>query len=198
MNQRTLIRLMTSSFIAAVLTSLTASIAFAANADDPGVKVLDCVHATLGSDPSWTADFNQSQHLAVLSTPLLSRGRVEVSAGSIRWEMLSPITDVLTIDSQGMIRSEHGETMNHPAIADTIRLLLTLDVTGLKRSFGIGGSCAAGAWVLQLRPVDGVLTKVFSGIEISGRSTVEGVVLRSPNADFTEIRFGPAKSPSGS
>jgi|GEM_PF-2439684 len=172
-----------------LVTFFSLSVLPAANTHGASEDLLGCVHQSLGSGASWTADFNQTQHLALLSSPLQSSGRVEVNAGTIHWEMVSPIADVLMIDDQGKLTSSNGEPINHPVIANTIRLLLTLDIEGLKNTFKIAGTCAAGDWSLQLEPTDTVLAAVFSLIEIRGGATVDTVVLRTLNADFTEIRF---------
>lgn len=159
---------------------------------DTAAPVLACVSRRITAGGDWSATFHQSQHIAVLSTPLESTGRVDLRAGSIRWEVMTPITQVLTIDAQGRIRSDDGSTLEHPAVASTIRMLLSMDVDGLSGAFGITGQCDAQAWSLDLVPRDQTLSALFSAITLRGSTSLDAVDLQARNGDATRIRFAPA------
>ena len=150
----------------------------------------DCAAGMLQSAGGYRLDFEQIQHLAALSTPLVSRGEVELlTDGSIRWQVRDPIDHELRIAVDGTVTASDGSRFEQPAIMALVRMLLTLDGTALASSFSIQGQCNADGWALQLTPTDELLTGLFARIDAAGSQRLTGVTLLSHSGDQTAFIF---------
>ncbi len=158
-----------------------------------------CAASQLQSAGSYRMGFEQLQHLAALSTPLISRGEVELQpAGSIRWHVIEPIDYELFIDVNGMVTSSDGATFDHPAIMRLVRMLLTMDTRALAATFVITGNCNDQDWSLHLTPTDELLKGLFEHINANGGHLLSGVELVAHSGDRTVFRFADlAADPSG-
>lgn len=159
-------------------------------------NVISCVQSIIQPGDRWASTFEQTQHLSVLTAPLFSSGKVVLDQGTIRWTVLEPIRQTLTIDAAGRMQSDDGTTMDHPAIANLVKMLLTLDTVGLESAFTTTGDCSKDAsprgWVLALVPKDPAVAALFDRIDVQGGVSLHEVTLHTRSGDYTTITFSAA------
>jgi len=149
-----------------------------------------CAASRLQSASSYRMGFEQLQHLAALSAPLVSRGEVELqTSGSIRWHVLEPIDYELLIDVNGAVTSSDGATFDHPAVMRLVKMLLTMDTRALTATFAIKGTCDDQGWSLHMTPTDEMLKGLFDRINADGNHLLSGVELVAHSGDRTVFRF---------
>ena len=74
------------------------------------------------------ADFTQEKQMKILARPLVSRGRfIYRSAGSLRWEYLSPVRSVLLMHDgrvRRFVKGRHGFTEDAGARLEAMRIVV--------------------------------------------------------------------------
>lgn len=172
-------------------------LALPARADQTSETLTACAARSLQTTAGYRMGFEQVQHLAALSAPLLSRGEVVLqTSGSIRWQVLEPIDYELFIDVDGAVTASDGTTFDHPAIMRLVRMLLTMDTLALSSSFSIEGRCDDTGWSLHLTPTDEMLKGLFSRINAAGQHLLTHVELVAHSGDRTVFTFVDPAAPS--
>lgn len=183
----------------AISTLLLLLLTVPAMAEQTADALTACAASRLQTAVGYRMTFEQSQYLAALSTPLVSRGEVDLqNSGSIRWHVLDPIDYELFIDVKGVVTSSDGTTIDHPAIMRLVRMLLTMDTGALSTTFAIQGTCDDKGWSLVMTPTDEMLKGLFDRINANGNDLLSGVELVAHSGDRTVFRFTDLGSDSGS
>lgn len=165
-------------------------LALPAFADQASESLTACAASRLQSAAGYRMGFEQAQHLAALSAPLISRGEVDLqTSGSIRWHVLEPMDYQLFIDVDGAVTASDGTSFDHPAIMRLVRMLLTMDARALSSTFSIQGICDDTGWSLHLTPTDEMLKGLFSQINAAGHHLLTGVELVAHSGDRTVFTF---------
>lgn len=155
-------------------------------------RVLEQVAAQLTSADIIAGEFEQAQHVAVLSRPLLSRGRFVFQRGTgLLWQVLEPVESSLVFGADGEVRSD-GAVAGARALGFVARLLNSVlggDLAMLDDGFHIEGRVEAEGWQLRLTPRGGPLSRFVSGIQLQGAAAVEQVALYDNNGDHSVLDF---------
>lgn len=175
---------------AATMALLLILLALPAIADQTSEALTACAASRLQPAAGYRMGFEQAQHLAALSTPLVSRGEVDLqTSGSIRWHVLEPIDYALFIDIDGVVTASDGTTFDHPAIMRLVRMLLTMDTRALSTTFSIQGSCDDTGWSLHMTPTDEMLKGLIDRIKADGNHLLTDVELVAHSGDRTVFTF---------
>lgn len=157
-----------------------------------------CAASQLQSAAGFRMGFEQAQHLAALSAPLVSRGEVNLqTSGSIRWHVLEPMDYQLFIDVDGVVTADDGTTFDHPVIMRLVRMLLTMDTRALSATFSIEGTCNDTGWSLNMTPTDEMLKGLFDHINADGGHLLTDVELVAHSGDRTVFTFTDLTTASG-
>lgn len=146
----------------------------AAAANDWGIEQL--MHS-LAAVQSSQATFVELKHVALLTTPLQSRGRlVYVAPGKLEKHTLSPREeslvlqgDELTVESGG--RKRRLQLQDQPvvrAFVESIRSTLAGDLATLRSFYAIQLEGSERRWRLILKPGDRQVQEIVSEIRIVG------------------------------
>lgn len=141
-------------------------------------------------------EFEQSQRVAALSRPLVSRGRfVFERERGIFWQVREPVAASLILTVDGRVHSGDGDgggVAGERALGFMARLLNSVmrgELETLRESFEVTGEIDARAWQLRLTPSSGPLGRVIEVIEVSGNRSVRQVVLRAGDGDSSRLNF---------
>lgn len=144
-------------------------------------------------------DFEQAQHVAVLSRPLVSRGRfVFVRDRGIFWQVQQPLQSTLVLAADGGVASDEV-VAGERALGFVARLLnsvLAGDLASLNNNFEVRGEVTDQGWTLQLTPRSGPLARVIRAIDLKGTATVDRVELVDAGGDRSELRFSQVGFPA--
>ncbi len=166
-------------------------------ADQTSESLTACAASRLQTAVGYQMGFEQAQHLAALSAPLMSRGVVDLqTSGSIRWHVLEPIDYALLIDVNGVVTASDGSSFDHPAIMRLVRMLLTMDTRALSSTFLIQGTCDDTGWSLHMTPKDEMLKGLFDRIDAAGHRLLTRVELVALSGDRTVFTFADLSTPS--
>jgi outer membrane lipoprotein-sorting protein len=189
---------------AALLTVALAACAPPARAAaaDWGVEQL---MQALGEVKSSQAAFVELKHIAILTTPLQSRGRLvyeapdrlEKHTRTPQRETLLLVRDQLTIESPGR-KSRTVVLADYPvvwAFVESIRSTLAGDLATLARFYEVKLDGEERRWRLLLRPRDPQMRELVSEIRMSGSrnwiETIETVETNGDRSVMTITRDGP-------
>ncbi len=147
---------------------------------------------------AWKAEFIQTRHLAVLTQPLTTPGRVWYSAPDrFRWELGQPARsvalregNVLTVLSPALKRAERY-ALDGPSPGSVKEALSLLD-TGFPRDSEafrarfelLGVASTNGVWIFRLRPRNGATRQLMPGLTLEVRTN--DLVLAASELQFTD------------
>lgn len=143
------------------------------------------------------AAFTQQRHLQAFNRPLISKGALLLLPGkaALLWQQRSPIKETLiltpeTFDSVG----DDGRRQAMPETARaTVAPLLLASLSGnwpvLAKQFVLHyRTRSEQGWQVALVPkADGLLSKAFSVIILTGDNTIKSIVLTGQEGDTTTI-----------
>lgn len=169
----------------------------AAATDTP--DLLSLVVAQLSEPAVVRASFIQEKRLAVLSRPIVSRGRVIVSRREgLIWQIEAPLRmiiafsgpHIIEIDADGKRRSQRGSDNRVQAeVGRVFRGLLAADRDILNRYFNLHAEGNVQHWRIDLTPRSGDLGKFIKTLQLSGGRNIETIRVEEPNSDTTLIRL---------
>jgi Outer membrane lipoprotein carrier protein LolA-like len=144
------------------------------------------------------ANFTQSRHLVGVRAPLVSRGRVEVSAQSVVWRVTDPLDINTTITPAGITQAVEGgapQALGPQGGGDAFLAsaglfeLLVGDFNALRDHYEVARAspAASGAWRIRLTPRAQAMARFVSSVEIGGCERVERVEVRQASGDWMEI-----------
>ncbi|VYT04299.1 hypothetical protein [Campylobacter ureolyticus] len=136
-----------------------------------------------------SGDFNQTKILKSFKNPLISKGVFKIYDNIFEQNTTTPFKASIKVDKSGVFEYKNGKfvKINSNFNEELFLAIFTLDFEKLKRNFNYEISFDDG-WNVALKPV-GIISKVFSKIEISGKQYVEKIVLNETNGDKTIYNF---------
>ncbi len=159
----------------------------------------DAIRQSAGQLTSIQAEFIQEKHMAILSHPLISKGRFYYQApGSLRWEYEKPIRSILMVDED---RMKHFIQQNNELVEDTGMPLQSMQIVLQEISGWLNGRFddnPAFNAVLEpdrkiiLRPKEKAFAAFIEKIELclSDRVGIIDTVLIYENSDsYTKLVF---------
>jgi outer membrane lipoprotein-sorting protein len=187
----------------ALCALLAAAAAGPACAADWGVEQL---MSALGAIKSSQAAFVEVKHVAILSTPLQSRGRLVYTApGRLEKHTLAPRRESLVLEGDELTL-ERGDRkqrrtlqlQDEPvvrAFVESIRSTLAGDLATLSRYYQVKFDGGERQWRLTLTPGDPQMREVVSEIRISGSrgaiTSIEFIETGGDRSVMTIAREGP-------
>ena len=166
-----------------------------ANAD-----TLEDVQSRFAAQTVVRAHFEQTRRISGLPQPLRSAGEMIFTRDDgLLWRQTKPFPMRLLLDETRMVQDIEGQpsqivtAKDNPQLFQFNRLLRTLFLAEravLEQNFSLAfEDRGEKGWGLRLVPVTSPLDKLFSGIDLNGRTYLEQVVLRDRQGDLTEIVF---------
>ena len=182
------------------LVCLTGMLSAAASDES---ELLDRIGRQIGHSPVVRASFNQTKQMAALKRPLVTDGRLVLSANyGILWQIERPyrMTYVLgserlvEIDQNGARRIRGAREVPVLAQVDRIfRAMLGANFEVLREYFEVTVRGEATHWTIDLKPRQMQLAKHLGEVQISGGSFVEEIRM-SEEGGGTLIRFSKPQS----
>lgn len=183
------------SFLLAALLALPAR---AADFDFAGLMRL------LAAVPSATETFVESKRSAMLSAPLVSKGRlVYARPDRLEKHVLSPYEEN-TVIAGGAVSIENrtlkqkrsfalASSSAVTALVEGLRATLAGDAPALERHYAVRPDGTLDAWTLTLTPRDEKLTGLLMQIRISGaRERLKRIEVEERSGDASVMLIGPA------
>ena len=153
----------------------------------------------LGQRNGVRAEFTQTQTLAALDKPAVSRGKlVFAREQGVLWQVLEPYqttyifrdTQVLEIDANGKRTVRDSRTLaGMRQVTQLMRAMLSGDLSGLYSQFRVTASGATAQWRLQLQPDQPQLAQAIKGITLSGGNFLQSLHIDLANGDATQLDF---------
>ena len=146
-------------------------------------------------------EFEQQKRIAALPIPLLSRGRFSFSPqGGLKWQTVTPIASLMTIDDQGIRQSQNGDIIwqkdkNSPEallIGGVFNAVLQQDWQQLAKDFEltrVATEAESSGWQIQLLPRSEVIASYIRQVDIYGQQRAERFVMTEASGDTTHIRL---------
>ncbi|MBB5191263.1 hypothetical protein HNQ50_001986 [Silvimonas terrae] len=177
-----------------ILIFVACLVAGVAHADDALFKD---IQGKLIDAPVIHGQFTQSRQLVGVKKPLNATGSflVDKQRGVI-WKAEKPFPSTLRV-TRGEILQKNGDQVmmklsgdKEPTVKTVSSLLFSLfsgDVAALGKLFNAQGNVSGKNWKLALTPKDAALSKLISGIQLTGAGTVEHIQLNAASGDVTQI-----------
>ncbi|GKH60028.1 hypothetical protein CE91St25_03640 [Campylobacter ureolyticus] len=136
-----------------------------------------------------SGDFNQTKILKSFKNPLISKGVFKIYDNTFEQNTTTPFKASIKVDKSGVFEYRNGKfvKINSNFNEELFLAIFTLDFKKLQKNFNYEISFDDG-WNVALKPV-GIISKVFSKIEIYGKQYVEKIVLNEINGDKTIYNF---------
>lgn len=189
------IRAVTKFLITLVLTFACAITAVASDVPD----LLSLIIAQLSEPAVVRASFVQEKRLAVLSRPIVSRGRVIVSRrDGLIWQIEAPLrmsitfseSRIIETDAEGKHRVHSGSDNRVQAeVGRVFRGLLAADRDILNRYFTLHAEGDVQHWRIDMTPRSAELGKFIKTLQLSGGRHIETIRVDESNSDATLIRL---------
>jgi hypothetical protein len=182
--------------LAALALTIACSITMAAG-DAP--DLLSRIVAQLSEPAVVRAGFVQEKRVAVLSRPIVSRGRVIVSRrDGLIWLIEVPLrmsiafsgSLIIETDAEGRRRvlSDSGNRIQ-AEVGRVFHGLLAADLGILDRYFNLQAAGDVQHWRIELTPRSVELGKFIKALQLTGGRTIETIRVEEPNNDTTLIRL---------
>jgi len=196
---RRLSRVLLLAGVAWMLGAMAASPNANANAPSQDVALVQQVAAELGSHAAVRAGFVQTQTLAALSRPAVSRGSLLfVRERGIIWRIESPYRATFVIGNQTVSEiGPDGKPLagNSHALSGMeqmttmMRAMLSGDLSALYSQFKVQASGTPAHWQLHLTPDQPQLAQALKGLDMSGGEYLTQLRITAANGDSTQIEF---------
>ncbi|MCZ6104793.1 LolA family protein [Campylobacter ureolyticus] len=136
-----------------------------------------------------SGDFNQTKILKSFKNPLISRGVFKIYDNTFEQNTTTPFKTSIKVDKSGVFEYKNGKfvKINSNFNEELFLAIFTLDFKKLQKNFNYEISFDDG-WNVSLKPV-GIISKVFTKIEISGKEYVSKIRLCETNGDETLYSF---------
>lgn len=159
---------------------------------------LDDLQQRFAGQPVIRAHFDQTRIIKDLPQPLRSKGEMLIARDKgLLWDQTSPFPMQLLLDDKRMIQAVNGQP---PQVisADTnpqmfqfnhlLRALFRADPQVLAQNFRLDFvDKGEGRWTLRLTPTTTPLDKIFTRIELAGKSYLDSIQLHDKQGDRTDI-----------
>lgn len=159
---------------------------------------LDNLQQRFTEQPLIRAHFEQSRTIKSLPQPLLSRGNMLIARDQgLLWDQTAPFVMQLLLDDKRMVQTINGQPPQTIRAEDNpqmfqfnhlLRALFQADRKVLEENFRVEfTSLKEGNWTLRLTPITTPLDKIFSSIDLAGKTYLESIQLNDKQGDRTDI-----------
>jgi hypothetical protein len=176
----------------AIVCSITAATTHASD-------LLSLIVGQLSDSAVVRGDFVQEKQIAVLSRPIVSRGRVIVSRrDGLIWQIEAPLRMSIAFSDSRIIETDaagnrrvHNDSDNRiqAEVGRVFHGLLAADLDILDRYFNLQTSGDVHHWRIDLTPRSVGLGKFIKTLQLSGGRNIETIRVEEPNSDTTLIRL---------
>ncbi len=145
--------------------------------------------------------FEQQRHLAVLTRPVVSSGRLEFSEDKgLCWNIRKPYTTTLLVNDAGIYQVQAGQANQQlmasgnpvfETFANVYMALFKGEMGKLGQAFALQPQRDGDNWSIRLVPLPDSPLVWLQQIEISQQGGVNQLSLQEKNGDHTDIRFEP-------
>lgn len=175
-----------SQRLLAVFTALLLALPLSAAA-----LTLEQVGKRLNDAPIIQADFQQTQHLKLLSKPLHASGSLLLVRGKgLLWTVKSPFQSHIKLIGGHLYSNGQASTLpGGEQFADQLMDVLAGDIDALKPRFHIQADRQGNQWRLVLTPRDDALAKAISKLTLGGERSPHYFRIDYPNGDYSLTRL---------
>ncbi len=171
------------------------ALALPAHADE----LLAGILKRLAEPPVIRAQFVQERHIADLTRPTVSRGRITVSRqDGVLWQIESPVKLSLTFTQSGVIETgpdgvRRGRGQRRGAIDSEIGRLMQ-DIVGaneesLKAAFDAVAQGSLERWTVRLKPRAREMARFLREVRLGGGRHLETIEIEETSGNGTAIRM---------
>ena len=181
--------------LAALALAAACAAAAAADGDELATRVL----AQLAAHAVVRAEFQQERHVASMTAPLVSRGRMTVSQREgLLWRVETPVkmtlaftpTDIFETGPDGVRRAGAGGRSRAQAeMGRLIRSLTAADAAQLREDFELRAEGSLERWKLHLTPRRREMARFLSAVELGGGRFLETIEIRAASGERTVMRM---------
>lgn len=167
-------------------------------ATDPP-QLLDRLVGILSEPAVVRAEFIQEKRMAVLTRPLISRGRITVSRrDGVIWQLEAPIrmsvafgeTKIIEVDAEGRRRVRGiGENRAQAEVGRIFKELLAADMASLRRYFQVDAEGDLESWRIRLTPRSPEVARFIKTMQLTGGRHIEVIRIEEAGGDATSIRL---------
>lgn len=159
---------------------------------------LDELQKRFTAQPVIRAHFDQTRTIKDFPQPLRSQGNMLIARDTgLLWDQTSPFPMQLMLDDSRMVQVTNGQSPqvitaeNNPQMFQfnhLLRALFQADRAVLEKNFRIDfQDKGQDAWSLRLVPVSTPLDKIFSAIDLTGKTYLQTITLHDKQGDLTAI-----------
>ncbi|MRS16366.1 outer membrane lipoprotein carrier protein LolA [Enterobacteriaceae bacterium RIT691] len=159
---------------------------------------LDELQQRFTEQPVVRAHFDQTRTIKAMPQPLRSQGEMLIARDTgLLWDQTSPFPMQLMLDDSRMVQMINGQppqtitAENNPQMFQfnhLLRALFQADRSVLEQNFRIDFKDQGnGSWTLKLTPIATPLDKIFTSIDLSGKTYLNTIQLNDKQGDRTDI-----------
>ena len=159
---------------------------------------LDELQQRFTEQPVVRAHFDQTRTIKAMPQPLRSQGEMLIARDTgLLWDQTAPFPMMLMLDDSRMVQIVNGQPPqvitadNNPQMFQfnhLLRALFQADRKVLEQNFRIDFKDQGNdSWKLKLTPVTTPLDKIFTSIDLGGKTYLESIRLNDKQGDRTDI-----------
>ncbi|ASN16609.1 MULTISPECIES: LolA family protein [Pantoea] len=159
---------------------------------------LDDLQQRFTTQPVIRAHFDQVRTIKDMPQPLKSQGTMLIARDKgLLWDQTRPFPMQLLLDDKRMVQVINGQppqtitAENNPQMFQfnhLLRALFQADRKVLEQNFRVDfADKGEGRWTLRLTPITTPLDKIFSSIDLAGKTYLEQIQLNDKQGDRTDI-----------
>jgi hypothetical protein len=163
-----------------------------------GDELLGGILKRLAEPPVIRAQFVQERHIADMTRPTVSRGRITVSRqDGVLWQIESPVKLALAFTQGGVIETgpdgarrlrSQGRSPD-TQVGRVMRGILGADPETLQTSFDAAASGSLDAWTIRLAPRPREMARALRAIRLGGGRHLETIEIEETSGNYTTIRM---------
>ncbi|WP_205952583.1 outer membrane lipoprotein carrier protein LolA [Pantoea stewartii] len=159
---------------------------------------LDDLQQRFTAQPVIRAHFDQVRTIKDMPQPLRSEGTMLIARDKgLLWDQTRPFPMQLLLDDKRMVQVINGQppqtitAENNPQMFQfnhLLRALFQADRKVLEQNFRVAfADKGGGRWTLRLTPITTPLDKIFTRIDLAGKTFLEQIQLNDKQGDRTDI-----------
>ncbi|MGL4726805.1 MAG: outer membrane lipoprotein carrier protein LolA [Scandinavium sp.] len=159
---------------------------------------LDELQQRFTEQPIVRAHFDQTRTIKEMPQPLRSQGEMLIARDTgLLWDQTSPFPMSMMLDDSRMVQIVNGQPPqtitadNNPQMFQfnhLLRALFQADRKVLEQNFRIDfKDQGSDRWTLKLTPITTPLDKIFTSIDLGGKTYLETIQLNDKQGDRTDI-----------
>lgn len=161
---------------------------------------LDDLQQRFTEQPLVRAHFDQTRTIKEMPQPLRSQGEMVIARDTgLLWDQTTPFPMQLMLNDSRMVQIVNGQPPqtitadNNPQMFQfnhLLRALFQADRSVLEQNFRIDFQDKGNdSWTLKLTPITTPLDKIFTSIDLGGKTYLETIRLNDKQGDRTDIKL---------